>query len=146
MATDINASPDRVMSPLNFVIKLKPGAKAGIEKASPVMESTLKKGADSIGTLHEARFIRYDDETILVFTTYDGKFEDYIFDFTKHMAEIFNFMLADAAGDPPLPIEKNAEAFADWVRERDMGSVAYYNAFPELSVQDIAAMKAKLDQ
>jgi hypothetical protein len=133
------------MSPLNFVVKLKPGAKAGIEKANPVMEARLQKGADAIGTLHEARFIRYDDETILVFTTYDGTFDDYIFDFTKYMADIFNFMLADAAGDPPLPIEKNPQEFADWVRERDLAAVAYYNAFPNLSVQDIQAMETKLN-
>lgn len=131
------------MSPLNFVIKLKPGAKAGIEKASPVMGAQLKKGADAIGTLHEARFIRYDDETIFIFTTYDGSFEDYIFDFTKHMAEIFNFMLADAADSPPLPIEKNPEEFADWFRARDLPALAYYTAFPKLTVQDIQAMEAK---
>ncbi len=138
-----NANPNRVMSPLNFVVKLKPGARAGIEKASPIMESTLKKGADAIGTLHEARFIRYDDETILVFTTYDGSFEDYIFDFTKHMAEIFNFMLADAADSPPLPIEKNPQEFAEWVAARDLSQIAYYNAFPNLSVQDIRALESR---
>jgi hypothetical protein len=139
-----NPDPSRVMSPLNFVVKLKPGAKAGIEKANPMMEATLKKGADTIGTLHEARFIRYDDETILVFTTYDGSFEDYIFDFTKHMAGIFNFMLADAADAPPLPIEKNPQEFADWVSARDLPAIAYYNAFPNLSVQDIRALEAKV--
>ena len=129
--TSPNASPDRVMSPLNFVVKLKPGAKAGIEQVNPMMEAQLQKGADAIGTLHEARFIRYDDETILVFTTYDGSFDDYIFDFTKYMSDIFNFMLANAADSPPLPIEKNPQEFADWVRARDLTSIAYYNAFPK---------------
>jgi hypothetical protein len=140
-----NPDPSRVMSPLNFVVKLKPGAKSGIEQVNAVMTAELKKGADAIGTLHEARFIRYDDETILVFTTYDGDFDDYIFDFTKHLAGIFNFLLANAADSPPIPVEKNPQAFADWVRARDLSSIAYYNAFPNLSVQDIRALETKAE-
>jgi hypothetical protein len=139
-----NADPNRVMSPLNFVVKLKPGEKAGIDMASPAMVEMLKQGADAIGTLHEARFVRYDDDTILVFTTYDGDFDAYIRDFTRHMAAIFNFLLASAADAPPLPVEKNPEAFADWVRERDLPAVAYYNASPDLTVQDIWALTARV--
>lgn len=137
MAESVNASPDRVMSPLNFVVKLKPGHSAGIKNVTPVMQTQLKKGADAIGTLHEARFVQYDDDTILVFTSYDGSFEDYIFDFTKYMSEIFNFLLANAADAPPLPVEKNPKAFGDWVAARDLKALAYYNAFPQLTVQDI---------
>jgi len=139
-----NADPSRVMSPLNFVVKLQPGSKAGIEMVTPAMEAMLKQGADAIGTLHDARFVRYDDQTLLVFTTYDGDFDTYIYDFTKYLAEVFNFMLATAADPPPLPVEKNPQAFADWVRERDLPAVAFYSAYPDLSVQDILAMEAKV--
>lgn len=144
MTVSVNASPDRVMTPLNFVVKLKAGHEAGIKGVSPMMQAELKKGADAIGTLHEARFVQYDDNTILVFTSYDGGFDDYIFDFTKHMSEIFNFLLANADDAPPLPVEKNAKAFGDWVAARDLKALAYYNAFPNLSVQDIQTMEAKL--
>jgi hypothetical protein len=133
------------MTPLNFVVKLKPGHKAGIEGVSPLMQAQLKKGADAIGTLHEARFVRYDDDTILVFTSYDGEFDAYIGDFTKHMSEIFNFLLANAADAPPLPVEKNPQEFGDWVAARDLKALAYYNAFPNLSVQDIHTMETKLN-
>lgn len=139
-----NSDVNRVMSTLNLVVKLKPGAKAGVERIDEAMEATLRQGADAIGTLHEARFVRYDDETILVITTYDGSFEDYIYDFTKHMAGIFNFLLSDAADPPPLPVEKNPQAFADWVEARNLPTLAYYNVTPTLSVQDIRALESKV--
>lgn len=135
-----NSDPSRVMSPLNFVVKLQPGSKAGIEMIGPALAAKLKKGADTIGTLHEARFVRLDDETLAVFTTYDGDFDTYIYDFTKHLSEVFNFLLANVVDPPPLPVEKNPKAFGDYVRARDLSTIAYYSAYPKLSVQDIRAL------
>jgi hypothetical protein len=144
MANSNNAAPDRVMSPLNMLVKLAPGRKAGIAENSAIVGAAVKQGADAIGTLHEARFIQIDDDTVLLLTTYDGDFDTYIYDFTKHLSQVFNMLLPNAVDPPPLPVEKNPQAFADWVRERDLPNLsAYYNAFPELSVQDIRALDAK---
>ena len=139
-----NSDPTRVMSPLNMVVKLAPGRKAGIAENKEVVGAAIKRGADAIGTLHEARFVQLDEDTVMLLTTYDGDFDTYIFDFTKHLAAVFNMLLPNAVDPPPLPVEKNPQAFADWVRERDLPSLsAYYSAYPNLSVQDIRALAAK---
>ena len=144
MAKSNNAADDRVMSPLNLVIKLAPGRNPGIAENKTVVAAAVKKGADAIGTLHEARFVQLDEDTVLLLTTYDGDFDTYIYDFTKHLSQVFNLLLPNAVDPPPLPVEKNAQAFADWVRARDLPILsAYYSAYPDLTVQDILALKSK---
>ena len=144
MAKSVNAADGRVMSPLNMVVKLAPGRKAGIAENKAVVGAAIKKGADAIGTLHEARFVQLDEDTVMLLTTYDGDFDTYIYDFTKHLSQVFNMLLPNAVDPPPLPVEKNPQAFADWVRARDLPTLsAYYSAYPELTVQDILALKSK---
>lgn len=144
MTRSNNASDDRVMSPLNMIVKLAPGRKPGIAENGALVAAAIKKGADAIGTLHEARFVQLDEDTVLLLTTYDGDFDTYIYDFTKHLSQVFNMLLPNAVDPPPLPVEKNPEAFADWVRARDLPVLsAYYSAYPDLTVQDILALKAK---
>ena len=46
---------------------------------------------------------------------------------------------------PPLPVEKNPREFAAWVRARDLPVMSsYYSAYPDLTVQDILALRANL--
>lgn len=144
MAKSINAGDDRVMSPLNMVFKVDKSKGSAVAAAGPMISKKIREGADTIGTLHEARFVKLDEDTMMLLTTYDGDFDDYIFDFTKHLAEVFNLILPHAVDPPPLPVQKNPQAFADWVRERDLPCLNdYYSAYPGLSVQDILALDAK---
>jgi hypothetical protein len=131
------------MSPLNLIVKLQAGRSHTNSAAGHMLGAAIKQGADAIGTLHDARFVQLDDDTIGLFTTYDGDFDAYIYDFTKHLSEVFNLLLRNAVNPPPLPVEKNVQAFADWVRERDLPTQGmYYSAYPTLTVQDIHALAA----
>ncbi|MCA9174024.1 MAG: hypothetical protein M9947_18260 [Thermomicrobiales bacterium] len=144
MASTVNSADDRVMSPLNLVVKLAPGKKSGVAENTAAVANAIKTGSDTIGTLHEARFVQLDDDTVMLLTTYDGDFDAYIFDFTKHLSQVFNMLLPNAIDPPPLPVEKNPQAFADWVRERDLPTLsAYYNANPDLTVQDVKALRSR---
>lgn len=145
MAKSNNAADGRVMSPLNLLMKVAPGRKAGIRENNAAVSAVIKAGADAIGTLHEARFVQIDDETVLLLTTYDGDFDTYIDDFTKHLSEVFNMLLPNVVDPPPLPVEKNPREFAAWVRARDLPVMSsYYSAYPDLTVQDILALRANL--
>ena len=131
------------VSPLNLVMQMAGEGSRMEELGRETADAMLKANADAIGTLHEARFVRLDERTIALFTSYDGSFHDYILDFTKHMAEVFNLVLPKVADPPPLPVEKNVQAFEDWARKHDVPSLAYYRAYPDLSVQDVLALEAK---
>src|SRR5690606_1522243 len=107
MAKSNNAADGRVMSPLNLLMKVAPGRKTGLRENNAAVSAVIKAGADAIGTLHEARFVQIDDDTVMLLTTYDGDFDTYIDDFTKHLSEVFNMLLPNVVDPPPLPVEKN---------------------------------------
>ncbi|MGD9890773.1 MAG: hypothetical protein AB7U18_05705 [Dehalococcoidia bacterium] len=123
---------------------MKPGMQAGITAAGPQLMDKIRSGADAIGTLHDARFVQLNDNTVGLFTTYDGDLDTYVMDFTKHLGDVFDLLLPHTIDSPPLPVEKNVQAFIDWVRVHDLPSVSgVYSAYPTLSVQDIRALAAK---
>jgi hypothetical protein len=131
------------MSPLNLIVKLQPGKEPAIKGADHMLGVAIRRGADAIGTLHEARFVQLSEDTVALLTTYDGDFDTYIYDFTKHLSGVFNLLLGNAVDPPPLPVEKNPQAFADWIRARDLPTLGeYYSAYPNLTVQDIRALAA----
>jgi hypothetical protein len=94
-----------------------------------------------LNNVHFARFVFLEKNTKLaVITTYDGTFEDYIADFTREIGGIFDALLAHMVGAPPLPVEKNAKAFLDYVRANDLrGMEPFYSAYPKSTVTDIKA-------
>jgi hypothetical protein len=141
MATSTSS---QVQNALNLVMTMKPGATSGVSQAGPAIMTKIRSGADAIGTLHDARFVELNDHTVGLFTTYDGDLDTYVMDFTKHLGDVFDILLPHTIDPPPLPVEKNTQAFIDWVRAHDLPSVSgVYSAYPTLSVQDIRALAAK---
>ena len=102
----------------------------------------MTKGADSIGTLHFAHFVRLANTHLGFFTIYDGSFETYIQDFTNKMGTIFDILYGYVNDPPPLPVAKNAEAFFQWNVAHNLPPIGYYSAYPGLAVRDIKALLA----
>jgi hypothetical protein len=128
-----------VQTPLNLILPIK--SWLGLQELDAILHLKLQqvtKDADTVGTLHFGRFFNFHDNNQMgFFTVYDGKFEDYMHDFLKYLAPIFNF-LNDHVVDPcPSPVEKNADAWLKWTTDRDLESIGFYSAYPTLSVQDI---------
>jgi hypothetical protein len=109
----------------------------------PVVFSDAVRSADTIGTLHNARFVAIDDMTLAFFTVYDGDFETYVNDFTKYLGVVFDAIFEHVAGAPPTPVQKNTESFLAWVAAHNLPVVhGFYSAYPDLSVQDIKMLEA----
>src|SRR5690349_5046809 len=90
-----------VQSALNLVIPLQPGLRAGMNAAGPALMGGITQAANSIGTLHDARFVILDDSTVALFTTYDGDFETYMMDFVRVAGPMFDGLLTRAVDPPP---------------------------------------------
>jgi hypothetical protein len=98
----------------------------------------MRKGADTIGTLHFAHFVALLGNYLGFFTVYDGTFEKYMQDFTQKIGPIFDVLYKFVTNAPPLPVAKNSEAFTNAAAEYP--PIGFYSAYPGLAVQDIKAL------
>ena len=137
-----------VQSPLTLVMKIKSPAdyaelKALLDKiqSAPPDKNPIWVALTKLANVHFARFVFLENNTKLaVITTYDGTFEDYIGYFIREIGGVFDALLAHMADAPPLPVEKNAKQFLDYVRANDLrGIEPFYSAYPKSTVVDILA-------
>ena len=98
--------------------------------------------ADSVGTLHVAHFVPFENNHIAFFTVYDGDFAKYIQDFAEKTSMMFDTLFPHVVGAPPTPVAKNAQAFYQWALENNYPTIGFYSAYPGLSVLDIRALLA----
>ena len=100
------------------------------------------EASDSIGTLHVAHFVPFENNQVGFFTVYDGDVAKYFQDFADKTSFTFNTLFPQIIGAPPTPVEKNAEAFLQWGLDYNYPAIGFYNAYPGLSVLDIRALMA----
>jgi hypothetical protein len=100
------------------------------------------KASDSIGTLHVAHFVPFENNHLGFFTIYDGSVEKYFQDFAEKTSFTFDSLFPNVVGGPPTPVAKNAQAFLQWGLENNYPPIGFYSAYPGLSVQDIKALLA----
>jgi hypothetical protein len=100
------------------------------------------KASDSIGTLHLAHFVPFENNHLAFFTIFDGDFEKYIQDFADKTSFTFDALFPNIIGGAPTPVAKNVQGFIQWARENNYPAIGFYSAYPGLSVQDIKALLA----
>jgi len=108
-------------------------------QGAPPDQNPVNIAMNKLKTVHFARFVFLENNSKLaVITTYDGSFEDYINEFVDALGDVFNALLSHIDGAPPLPVQKNRQAFLDYVRANDLRSVGpLYSAYPQATVLDI---------
>jgi len=97
---------------------------------------------DSVGTPHFAQFVPLEDNQIGFFTVYDGSFDKYIADFTKNIGGVFDLIFKFTKDPPPSPCRRHLQEFIDFAAGASRAPIAFYQAYPGLSVQDIRALIA----
>ena len=128
-----------VQSPLNLMLKVKSGNLPALAAylQAPATQVALNSALTKVGTVHFARFLLVPNTNILfVLTEYDGDFSTYITAFTTLVGDIFNALLAFMDPAPPLPVQKNQDAFQAFVLENNLKS-GLYSAYPQCSVVNI---------
>ncbi len=116
-----------------FAVKLVAGTLVG-EKGH--------KASDSLGTLHVAHFVPFENNHIGFFTVYDGDMEKYFQDFADKTSFVFDALFPHVVGAPPTPVAKNVKAFYQWGLNNNYPPIGFYSAYPGLSVQDVRALLA----
>ena len=127
-----------------LIMKLKPGSAERLRKK---LASNSKFGnqnqayADRIGTLHDLRFVIFDNDTRLLFaSTFDGDWDAYINDFAERIPDFIDLAFGEVEDYPGI---KNPD-IKDYIVKNQVTSTYFYSAYPDASVRDIRkAMKVK---
>jgi hypothetical protein len=127
-----------------LINKLKPG---GAERLRKKLASDSKFGshnqvfADKIGTLHDLRFVIFDNDTRLLFaTTFDGDWDAYIDDFAALVPDLIDLVFEEVEDYPGI----KSPDIKDFIVKSQVTSTYFYSAYPDASVRDIRkAMKVK---
>ena len=117
------APSDNLQRMMNLIMPLADKSPIGRAKAAAAIaqyKDTIYAGLDNVGTVHFARFVIVGDN-ICMFSVYDGDFTNYIRDFIATIGDVFNAVVSLVeGGDKVIPCERNADAFIQWVHERDL--------------------------
>jgi hypothetical protein len=110
-------------------------------QSAPPEKNPIWMALDKLRIVHFARFVFLENNTKLaIITTYDGTFDDYLNEFIDEIGDVFNVLLQHMKDAPPLPIQKNRNAFRDYVKANDLGGIEpFYSAYPQATVLDIQA-------
>jgi hypothetical protein len=129
----------QVQNALNLYLPMKnptqmPALLALLQAAAPKVHDALA----GLHYVHFARFLpSYDGSALWVITAYDGGLESYIMDFVAVLGDQFTEILQFIAGAPPLPVQKYATEFTQFITSHNLSQVGVWSAYPEITVIDI---------
>jgi hypothetical protein len=116
---------------------VKPGHEPAVRDAikTATQDPRRAEAVQEIGTLHEARFVLFDDDTRLMFcSSFDGTWDKYIDDFaTTYIATVFDSVFSHCEGFPGITDPHVKDWFMTYAREAS----AHICAYPDASVKEI---------
>ena len=127
-----------------LIMNLKPG---GAERLRQKLGSGSQLGGqnqslmDRMGTVHDLRYLVFDNDTRLLFaSTFDGDWDQYLDDFGAYIPNEIDMIFGEAEGFPGI----RSPDVKDWIVKNQVSSIHFYSAYPNESVKDIwKAMKVK---
>jgi hypothetical protein len=123
-----------------IITTLKPG---GAERLRQKL-STPRSGDDrrlTIGTLHEMRYVIFDNDTRLLFaSTFDGDWDAYIDDFGSMVPDLLDNIFEETEGYPGI----RSPDIKDFIVKHQISAFNFFRAYPDASVRDVLkALKIK---
>jgi len=96
---------------------------------------------DRIGTIHDNRYVIFDNDTRFLFTsTFDGAWDPYIDDFATKIPDTMDLLFGEIEGFPGI----HSPGIKDWIVKHQVSAQYFYSAYPSSSVRDVwTALKVK---
>lgn len=118
-----------------LIFNLKPGgAERMRKKMRDAVRSQDKRPADRIGTLHDMRFVIFDNDTKLLFaSTFDGDWDAYINDFATIIPNEIDYDFSEVEGYPGI----HSPDIKDFIVKHQVTAIYFYCAYPNASVKDL---------
>ena len=100
-----------------------------------------------IGTLHDSRWVLFDDDTRMMFATnYDGEWDPYIDAFAEHAVDLFHAIFAHIEGFPEQGMKD--PAILDYVIDHQQTAAEYMRYYDGTAseIRAALALKAAFDR
>ena len=127
-----------------LIMNLKPGGAERLRKklaSDSNFADQNRPVVDRVGTLHDMRFVIFDNDTRLLFaSTFDGDWDAYIDDFAARIPDLIDVAFGEVDDYPGIK-DPNIK---DFIVKHQVTSTYFYSAYPNASVRDVwKAMKIK---
>jgi hypothetical protein len=121
-------------SELTIIVPLVPGGAKRLKTFLRSLGGNLSPGASKVGTLHDMRFVFFDNDTRLLFaTSFDGDWDAYIDDFIALIPDYLDLMDSAWEGWPGI---RSPEA-KDYLIKHQITADGWFVAEPDLSLAEI---------
>jgi hypothetical protein len=89
---------------------------------------------DRVGTVHDLRYVIFDNDTRLLFvSTFDGDWDAYINDFVALIPVEIEMVFKEVEDFPGIC----SPNIKDYIVKRQLSSLYFYSAYPNASVKDV---------
>jgi hypothetical protein len=134
---------------LTHHVPLRPGAfrKMAVRVVLWGVEQARQKIAYSgtlggISSIHFARWVLLEDDTVLFFSNYDGSWESYLGDFVDKASIYLSAVWSNTRWFPDTSLlvfggAAKEEEFKRWTRTFQRENAIWFSAYPHLSVSDV---------
>jgi hypothetical protein len=125
------------VSELTIIVPLAPGGAKRLRAFLRLLGGNLNKG-DKVGTLHDMRFVFFDNDTRMIFaTSFDGDWDAYIDDFVTKIPDYLDIIDSAWDGWPGI----RHPGAKDYLAAHQITAEGWYVAHPDLTVAEIHRLK-----
>ena len=125
------------ISELTMVVPLAPGGADRLRAFLKLLGGNLA-GADKVGSVHDMRFVFFDNDTRMIFaTTFDGDWDPYIDDFVTKIPDYLDIIDSAWEGWPGI---RSPEA-KDYLAKHQITAEGWYVGNPDLTVAETRRLK-----
>jgi hypothetical protein len=129
---------------LSFPLKSPPDAKMLAEQLPPLMPG-LFQAADTVGTIHYARFTVLSEKTLLFLGDFDGEFGQLMADLARQAGPVFDAIFEHVDEPPATSVADYTEAFVEWTAAHLVHPLNVYTAYPDVTAKEIKALASAAD-
>ena len=125
-------------SELTIIVPLVPGGAKRLKTFLRLLGGNLSPGATKVGTLHDMRFVFFDNDTRMLFaTSFDGDWDTYIDDFVTLIPDYLDIIDSAWEGWPGI----RSPGAKDYLVKHQITAEGWFVANPELSLAEIQRQK-----
>ena len=125
------------VSELTIIVPLAPGGADRLRAFLQALNGNLA-GADKVGSVHDMRFVFFDNDTRMLFaTTFDGDWDAYIDDFIAKIPDYLDIIDSAWEGWPGI---RSPEA-KDYLVKHQITAEGWYVGNPDLTVAETRRLK-----
>jgi hypothetical protein len=121
------------VSELTVFAPFAPGGAKRLRALLKILGNNFGAAGEAVGTVHDMRFVFFDNDTKMLFATaYDGEWDAYIDDFVTKIPDALDLIFSVTEGWPGL----RSPGIKDWIAQFQVTAEAWYVASPDLTVTE----------